>query len=123
MGRIQRGWEITKSSWRVLRLDKELIAMPILSGFFSVAVIASIVAIMLASQNYTLSSLADDSFEGTSLGDWEYVILIGAYLIVTFIVNFFGAAIIYGAIERFRGNDPTIRSSIAAAKRHLLPGL
>ena len=32
VGRIKRGWELTKTSWGVLRSDRSLAAFPVLGG-------------------------------------------------------------------------------------------
>jgi len=34
MGRIRRGWELTKQSWEVLKNDRSLVIFPILSTIF-----------------------------------------------------------------------------------------
>jgi hypothetical protein len=119
IGRTHRGWEITKSAWRVLKLDKELVALPLLSSILSILGIVSMVAISLVGAHYLTGATLADVFNNGTENAWSYVAVFVTYLFTAFIVNFFGAAITYGAIERFRGNDPTLRKSIAAAQHHV----
>lgn len=119
MGRFKRGWGATKSAWRVLKLDKELVVLPVLSGVFGLmAIVGTVAAAMLGAHYLTGASIADTASNAAGEDAWSYAVLFVIYLLTAFIVNFFGAAITFGAIERFRGNDPTVRKSIAAAKRH-----
>ena len=41
--RIMRSLELVKASWRILMEDKKLLAFPIMSGFFTLLVIATFV--------------------------------------------------------------------------------
>lgn len=43
MGRISRGWKLTKLSLRVIRKDKEILLLPVLSAAFTLLVLASFV--------------------------------------------------------------------------------
>lgn len=120
MGRVQRGWEITKSAWHVLKLDKELVVLPILSSIFSILAVVGVVALALLGAHYLAGiSFTDTASTAAEEQSWSYAALFVIYLLTAFIVNFFGAAITFGAMERFRGNDPTVRKSIAAAKHHV----
>ena len=39
--RMARGWELAKESWRVLKLDKELLVFPLVSGLACLVVLLS----------------------------------------------------------------------------------
>ncbi|MCA9331825.1 hypothetical protein KC968_02690 [Candidatus Saccharibacteria bacterium] len=123
MGRIKKGWIVTKSAWQVLKMDKELVMLPILSAVVSVITIVGFVATALAGAYLLVNSSISDTITISSRGgDILHLLAIFViFLLTTFVVNFFGAAITYGAIERFRGNDPTVRSSVAAARRRIAP--
>ncbi len=41
MGKIDKAIELLKASWGVLRNDKELLVLPVISGVCALAVIAS----------------------------------------------------------------------------------
>lgn len=114
-GRFRRGLEITKSSWRVLRLDKELVLMPLMSGIVGMVAMIMIIVIWIASSAIVFK--ADGSFTASNgVNIWSGALLFIVYLAVSLIVNVFGAAIIHGAAQRFDGHNPTFRGSLRAAK-------
>ncbi|MDH3607145.1 MAG: DUF6159 family protein [Acidimicrobiia bacterium] len=107
MGRIATTIELAKASWQVLKADKELVVLPILSG------VASIIVAM--------SFLIPAGFlQGSeSVGTVEYILLAALYLALAFVTIFFNTALVYAANERLSGGDPTIGSAIAGASKHL----
>lgn len=115
---FSRGWQLTKSSFKVLKLDKELVLFPFLN---MVAVLALLIAgsILLLSSSgffdagYDTNTLFADGYLG-------YVVLFLFYILTSFIATYFGAAIIHGALRRFRGEDPNIKSSLAAANKQIV---
>lgn len=126
IGRIRRGWLLTKSSWHVLRLDKELTALPFIS--FVVAIIALIPFGIILWQttdvidSSTRAIVVEEPIYQSSLGSWELFILgFLAYFVTTLVANIFGGAVIYGATQRFRGGDPTLKTSIDGAMRKIRP--
>ena len=115
MGRISRSIQLAKASWEVLKADKELLLLPVLSLIATLAVAASFLAPILLSG------------EGTSIedpGTVGYVLLFVAYVVLAFITIFFNAALVHAANERMDGGDPTVGSALrgAASKVHrILP--
>lgn len=107
VGRIKTTIELAKASWEVLKADKELVALPVISAIAAITV--------------ALSFLIPFGFlEGTeSVGTSEYILLGALYLALAFITIFFNTALVYAANERLSGGDPTLRSAIAGAARHI----
>ena len=107
MGRIATTIELAKASWNVLKADKELVILPILSGVASIVV--------------ALTFLVPLGFlEGTeSISTVEYVLLGALYLAMAFVTIFFNTALVHAANERLSGGDPTVGSAIAGAAKHL----
>lgn len=127
-GTIKRGWRLTKSSWQVLKLDKELAALPILSiitSIIALALLALVTILGLSLLDGSLTQTLNDVNENggsSSIPGWiNFIGLFVIYFVITLISNFFSGALIYGATERFRGGNPTIRSSLAGAQRRFLP--
>lgn len=111
-GRIRKGWELTKSSWKVLKLDKELTAVPIIGGIVSLIALIPFLALG------TYMASADNRPGFTFGGDnpvLRLTLMFGLYLVLGFVANFFSAVIAHAALSRFRGADPTIKGSIKAA--------
>jgi hypothetical protein len=73
--------------------------------------------------------LVDADLSGNGTGDIDpgpmgYVLLLIGYLVITFIAQFFIAALVSGAHQRLTGGDPTVSSSLRGAGRRfhrLLP--
>ena len=107
MGRIRTTIELAKASWEVLKADKELIALPVISAIASIVV--------------ALSFLIPFGFlEGTEeVGTTEYVLLGALYLALAFVTIFFNTALVHAANQRLSGGDPTLRSAIAGAMKHI----
>lgn len=125
IGRIRRGWLLTKSSWHILRLDKELTALPLISFFVALAALIPIAAIFFMNATFVDSTAVDAStqtFYETTLQPWQQLLLgFATYFVTTLVANFFGGAVIYGASQRFNGSDPTLRTSISGASRKIRP--
>jgi len=106
LGRIRRGWELTKTSWGVLRSDRSLAAFPVLGGLTA----------LLLGAAFGIPSwvLFDD--EQTVVG----VILaaLGIYA-VTFAGVFFNVALAAAAAQVLDGHDATVASGVAVARQRL----
>ena len=103
MGRIATTIELAKSSWAVLKADKELLLLPVLSGLATIAVAASFLIPLF------------DTFEGDAASGTTYALTFLMYLVLAYITIFFNAALIHAANERLNGGDPTLGSALAGA--------
>ena len=104
MGRISRGWELTKASWHLLKADRELIVLPILSG----------IAILLVGAGLLGLAWPIDT-DGESVSAGQYALLVVFYLASYFIGIFSNAAIVAAAMIRIEGGDPTLKDGLRAA--------
>lgn len=115
-GRFKRSWIMFKSAWRAFKQDKELTALPFLNGLIALAVTVPVVAWAVYNHHLFLnvvSQTADGS--EAQFKPAAYILGIALGLAITAITSIFSGALIHGALERFRGNDPSVRSSIRAA--------
>jgi hypothetical protein len=113
--RISNGWELTKQSFHVLRLDKELIIFPLLSGIACLVVLASF-ALPLWFSGYAESVANDEHPENNPLA---YVLLFAFYAANYFVIVFFNSALVACAVIRFRGDNPTLKDGLGAAMERL----
>jgi hypothetical protein len=105
MGRISRTISLAKASWHVIRADKELLWLPIMSGIASLVVAASfLVPLLLSSEG------------GEPEGVVSYVLLFVMYVALAYVTIFFNAALVHAANERLSGGDPTLGSALAGAR-------
>ncbi len=98
--------DIAKSSWRVLKADKELMLLPIMST------IATIITIALFAIPIFLSNSNLDTWEPTTANYIQFFIM---YLALAYVTIFFNAALVSAAHERLNGGDPTLGSAIRGA--------
>ncbi len=110
---IGHTFELMKTSWRVLMLDRELILFPVMSVVALVAVAGAIFAGGLLSGAF---ALAQEGGEG-STGDLVLGLLLA--FVSTAIVIFFNAALVAAAMERLRGGDPNVTSGLKAASARI----
>ncbi len=101
------------ASWRVLQSDKELMAIPIMSFVCTMALaLVSGGAVYLSLDRHVVSS---DGTTGVALTPFTYVVGAAAYLLITFAVTFFAAALVAGARERLMGGRPSLGSAFSTA--------
>lgn len=98
---LSRGWSLTKSSFKVLSLDKEILALPLMAGALMVAAVIGI--------GYGAFGILTDGSVGTLL------LVFGTYVLVYFISIFFNAAVIEMATIRFNGGDPVLKDGLSKA--------
>jgi hypothetical protein len=107
MGRWARGWQLTKTSWRVVADDRSLIAFPVISAIAALicaAVFFGAGAGFLASHNLEWIGIV--------------VIVIGLYLLIAIGV-FCGVALSACAARGLEGQETTVGEGVAAARARL----
>ena len=117
--RLSAGWQLAKQSLNVLRLDKELLMFPILSGLACLVVTASFAAPLIFSG--MLENVANQ--EGNNPAAPANLLLYGLmflfYFATYFIIIFFNSALVACAIIRLKGGDPVLRDGVGAAMARL----
>ncbi len=109
MGRFQNSLALAKASWRVLREDKQLTLLPLLSMVATVVIAVSfLLPIGLIARNGT------DGYTASKPLVW--VLGFCAYLVLTFVVVFFNAALVYAADRHLAGERVTPGEAIQAAR-------
>lgn len=113
MGVFSRSWSLFKASWSVLRQDKELILLPVVSAVASLICVAPFfgLAFLTANPSETVTSSGND-FTMSPIG---YVFLFVAYLVGAYVTIFFQAALVLAANERLSGGSPTLGWALSAA--------
>ncbi len=115
MSKMSRSWALMKASANVLRLDKELMFFPLLSGVAAIIVSATfIVPVFAVGDGFdTLSRMTEDgSYFGYVTGFLYYVVLYT-------VIFFFNTALVGAAMIRLDGGDPTVGDGLTIAFRKL----
>ena len=105
MSRISGTITIAKSSWRMLKADKELLLLPLLS----------IVAAVVVAATFLWPLLFRGGEGDPGLGAGDYVLFLVLYFVLSYIPIFFNVALVSAAHERLSGGDPTVRSALRGA--------
>lgn len=107
METIKRGFRLLGASWEVLKADRELLWLPIVSFIFIMLATAGIGALAwLVGGDFT----ERQNFEGA-----DYVWIFAFYFVTYFIGIFFNAAVVGAAMIRLEGGDPTLKDGLRAA--------
>jgi hypothetical protein len=105
--RLENGWKLTMSSFKILRANKQLIIFPVLSGISLVLIIGSFFVVSMANNGWELETI------GEIKGSAEYYAIIFLfYLVNYFVVVFFNMALIHCTRLYFRGEEVTVRAGL-----------
>ena len=111
MGRLSNTWSLAKVSWSVLKKDRELLWMPVLSFLASAVVIVVVIGLTFV----TLSTESTHDQTTMEVNPAMIVVYVLAAMVLGVIAVFFNGALVAGAHERLTGGDPTVRSAIGRA--------
>lgn len=106
--RFSNSWALMKASANVLKLDKELMVFPLMSGIATVLVMATFIVPMAVTGGFQV--LAQEG--GTYLG---YVFGFLFYLVMYTVIFFFNSALVGAALIRLDGGDPTVSDGLSIA--------
>lgn len=102
---------LMKASMNVLKLDKELLVFPVMSGIASMLVIASFVAPLVASGAWR-------AYDGGG-GYASMAVAFGFYVVLYTVTFFFNSALVGAALIRLDGGDPTVSDGLAIASKRM----
>lgn len=114
MGRIQNGFRLIQASWNILRADRELLVLPILS-FLSSAGLLALVFIGVFADDLSVIREGGSATMPTAL---EWIVMCVVTYALSYLTIFFNVALVCAADDRMTGGDPTVGSAISDAWRH-----
>lgn len=116
MGTFSRSIALVKSSWAVLRQDKELMLLPVISAVTSMVLVAPFfgAAFLTVDIGQAAGGTATGD-AGTGLGILGWILLFIAYLLGAYVTIFFQAALVLAANDRLTGGSPTLGSALSMA--------
>jgi hypothetical protein len=107
--KFSRSWSLVKASAAVLRADKELLVLPLLSSIAVLLVVASFIAPALGFG--WLQALDEGDSVSPAMMAWAFAFYISQY----FVMFFFNTALVGAAMIRLDGGDPTVRDGLRIA--------
>ena len=114
--RLSTGWQLAKDSIDVVRLDKELLLFPVMSGISCLMVVASFAVPLFYTGALDAVPENADDLSGNVL---TYVMLFAFYAVNYFVITFFNSALVACAVIRLKGGDPVLRDGFNAALARL----
>jgi hypothetical protein len=113
---ISRSFDLARSSWAVLRRDKQLVLFPVISGLGCLLVLASF-AVPLAV--VAMRGGFDEVQADGHVPVWTYAVAFAFYFCNYFVIVFCNAALVSCALVRFSGETPTVGDGFRAAASRL----
>ena len=110
--RISMGWQLTKQAMQILKLDKELLVFPLLSGIACLFVLASFAVPLFLTG--ALDSL-EGGQENVAQNVLAWLVLFAFYFVNYFVITFFNSALVGCAVIRLKGGDPTVSDGFHSA--------
>jgi hypothetical protein len=107
-GSISNSWALVKASADVLKLDKELMVFPLMSGIAAVLVTASFIVPFAVTGGWEIFAEGESSYLG-------YVLGFLFYLVQYTVIFFFNSALVGAALIRLDGGDPTVSDGLSIA--------
>lgn len=108
METIRRGFRLLGASWEVLKADRELLWLPVISFIFIVIATAGLGAVAwVVGGDFTERQQFPQGL--------DYVWLFAFYFVTYFIGIFFNAAVVGAATIRLQGGDPTVSDGLRLA--------
>ncbi len=112
-GRFSNSFALVKASANVLKLDKELMVFPLMSGIATILVAASFIAPIFWVGSPEMFA------EGESFSYTMAVYGFLFYLVQYTVIFFFNAALVGAALIRLDGGDPTVGDGLAIASKRM----
>jgi len=107
--KFSRSWTLIKASAGVLRADRELLLLPLMSSIAALLVVASFV---LPAIGLGWVTQLDEGGEASPV---MYAWMFAFYLSQYFVMFFFNSALVGAAMIRLDGGDPTVRDGLRIA--------
>jgi hypothetical protein len=108
-GRFARSLDLAKASWTVVKADKELLLLPVMSVASLILIVGSLAVPVAVLGGFTTGAAGDDPSTGAMLGAFLF------YVVAYFITLFFNTALVGAAMMRMDGHDPRLSDGLRIA--------
>lgn len=108
-GRFARSLELAKASWSVVKADKELLLLPVMSVAALVVIVGSLAVPVAVLGGFTSGAPPAEPGTGVMLGALLF------YILSYFITLFFNTALVGAAMMRMDGHDPRLSDGLRIA--------
>lgn len=108
-GRFARSLQLAQASWAVVKADKELLLLPVMSVAALIVILGSLAVPVAVLGGFSSGAVPDDPGAGTMLGALLF------YVVAYFITLFFNTALVGAAMIRMDGGNPRIGDGLRIA--------
>jgi hypothetical protein len=108
-GSFARSLELARASWSVVRADKELLLLPVMSVAALVVIVGSLVVPVAVLGGFASGAVSGDPGTGAMLGALLF------YVVAYFITLFFNTALVGAAMLRMDGANPRLSDGLRIA--------
>jgi len=108
-GRFARSLDLAKASWSVVKTDKELLLLPVMSVAAMIVILGSLAVPVAVIGGFTSGTVPSDPGTGTMLGALLF------YVVAYFIALFFNTALVGAAMMRMDGVNPRLSDGLRIA--------
>ena len=116
LSRFERSCRLIGASWQVLRSDRELLILPIMSALATIMVVATFGAAAFAAGEF------DAMHGGKPVPEASFYAWCFAFYVVQYgVVIFFNTALVGAALHRLDGGNPTLGSALSLAYSRIGP--
>ncbi len=115
MDRFTRSLQLAGASWAVLRSDRELLFLPLLSFVSLLFVLYACVVFLRVFGIDLPHAHGGEAAQALNASPVLYGWLFVYYLLTYFVIFFFNTALVGAALQRLDGGNPTVGSSLALA--------
>jgi Family of unknown function (DUF6159) len=112
-GRFARSLALARASWSVVRADKELLWLPVLSVLALMLLVGSFVAPAVALGAFDAAAATGNPPVGVAL------VAFVCYVLAYFVAIFFNTALVGAAMIRMDGGNPTLGDGLAIARSRI----
>lgn len=115
MGKFQRSWELVKQSFAILRSDKQLLLLPVVSALCCLVVTGLVIGagIVTVVPQIRAAALAGEHWQPSQ--PLFYLVLFLVYFVNFFIIVFFNVALVGVANSRLMGGTWTVGDGLSLA--------
>jgi Family of unknown function (DUF6159) len=114
-GSFSNSFALVKASANVIKMDKELMVFPLLSGIATVLVTASFIAPFAVTGGWEIFG------DGENASYLAYALGFLFYMAQYTVIFFFNSALVGAALIRLDGGDPTVADGLAIASKRMGP--
>src|SRR6185437_13948562 len=125
IGSTRRSWLIIKGSWRIMKLDKEVVVVPLITGILGIIIaVIGFGAGFLLSHNWdyyfnsAVSTYTSPNSSGWHFNHLTYAVWLVTSALLAIVSTFTLAAMVAMSLKRLRGGDPVLGDGLDAIKKN-----